>query len=101
MFDLVAENYPVEGINWADKRTPPALDEALNKFDKALIGGLDENKTLLNSRPKDVEEEVFRTIEILKGRHLIIAPGCVIPLNTPEGNLDAAIRAARSWRPQT
>jgi uroporphyrinogen decarboxylase len=98
MFDLVAENYPVEGINWADKRTPPSLEEAFEKFNGALIGGLNETETLLKGSPKEVEEEVLRSIEATGGRRLILAPGCVIPLNAPEANLDVAIRAAKSHR---
>ena len=98
MFDLVAGNYPVEGINWADKRTPPSLKEALKKFRGALIGGLNETETLLKGSPEEVEEEVLRSIEATGGRRLILAPGCVIPLNAPEANLDVAIRAARSYR---
>lgn len=98
MFDLVAENYPVEGINWADKRTPPSLEEALEKFNGALIGGLNETETLLKGSPKDVEDEVFHSIEETGERRLILGPGCVIPLNVPEVNLDVAMRAARSYR---
>jgi len=98
MFDLIAKNYPVEGINWADQRTPPTLGEGMKKFNGALIGGLNETETLLKGSPKDVEEEVLRAINGTGGRRLILAPGCVIPLNAPDTNLDAAIRVARSHR---
>jgi len=98
MFDLVAENYLVDGVNWSDQTTPPSLKEATKKFSGVLIGGLNESETLLKGSPKDVEEEVIHSIEATGGRHLILAPGCVIPLNTPETNLDAAVRASRSYR---
>lgn len=101
MFELIAGNYPVEGVNWADQRTPPSLREASKKFKGALIGGLNETETVLRGSPKEVEEEVLGSIEVTGGRRLILAPGCVIPLNAPETNLDAAIRTARSYRHQT
>jgi uroporphyrinogen decarboxylase len=97
MFDLVSKNYPAQGVNWADKRTPPSLGTALMRTDKVLIGGLGETETLMNGSPNDVEEEVRRSASETRGRRLIIAPGCVIPLNTPEANLDAVIRAARNY----
>jgi len=98
MFDLVAENYRTEGINWSDQTTQPSLKEAMERFDGALIGGLNEAETLLKGSPKDVEMEVLRSTKATGGRRLILAPGCVIPLNASETNLDAALKAARSYR---
>jgi uroporphyrinogen decarboxylase len=97
MFDLVCRNYPVQGVNWADKRTPPSLGTAFKNTDKMLIGGLGETETLLKGSPNDVEEEVRHSASETGGRRLIIAPGCVIPLNAPDMNLDAVIRAARNY----
>ena len=98
MFDLISNNYPAPAVNWADKRTPPSLGTAFKRTDKVLIGGLGETETLLKGSPNDVEEEVRRSGLETGGKRLIIAPGCVIPLNAPEANLDAVIRAARNFR---
>jgi len=98
MFDLIAENYPADGLNWHDQRTPPSLDEASKRFPRALLGGIDEVDTLVEGTKDDVEAMVKESIRSVSGRRLILAPGCVIPLAAPRSNLDAAIRTARSYK---
>ncbi|MFQ6052932.1 MAG: uroporphyrinogen decarboxylase family protein, partial [Candidatus Bathyarchaeia archaeon] len=101
MFDLIAENYPADALNWHDQRTPPSLAEAAARFPGALLGGIDERGTLVSGSERDVEAMVKASVRSVSGRRLILAPGCVIPLAAPESNIDAVIRTARSfedWR---
>jgi len=97
MFDLIAENYPADALNWHDQRTPPSLAEAHKRFEGALLGGIDERGTLLSGSEDDVEAMVKASVESVSGRRLILAPGCVVPIAAPEANLDKIIRTARSY----
>lgn len=98
MFDLIAENYPADALNWHDKRTPPTLAEAQRKFGGLLLGGIDELGVLVEGSEEEVEEMVKASVRSVSGRRLLLAPGCVIPLNAPESSLDTVIRTARSYR---
>jgi uroporphyrinogen decarboxylase len=92
MFDLVAE-YPVDALNWHDQITSPSLAEAKERFEGMLVGGINEWKTLLTGKPEDVRAEINESIQQVSGRRLLVAPGCVIPVNTPVENIIAARNA--------
>lgn len=101
IFDLIAENYPTDALNWHDQRTPPSLAEASTWFPGALLGGIDERNILVKGTEGDIEAMVKDSVKSVSGRRLILAPGCVIPLEAPESNIDAVIRTARTckeWR---
>ncbi len=94
MIDLVSD-YPVDVINWYDRKRNPGLAEAKEKTDKALAGGLSLD-TLLNGTEEEVKAEVHDAIEGVGKEKLIIAPGCVIKPGTDDSNLKAARRAVSS-----
>lgn len=98
MFNLLVENYPVSGVNWHVHRTEPSLKEAFSKFKGVLLGGVNEVETMARSSTRDVEKEVTDSISETDGRRIIVAPGCVVPLNVPEDKWDAVIRAARTYK---
>jgi uroporphyrinogen decarboxylase len=88
-FDLVAD-YPVHAVNWHDRRVSPTLAEARERHDRCLVGGLNEVETLPQGPAVRVREEVRDAIEQVKGRGLIVGPGCVFHLDTPDAHLEAA-----------
>lgn len=92
-FDALAR-WPVDILNWHDRRTSPSLREASGKFEGALAGGLDEWKTLTTGSPEDARTQALDAIGQMNGRRFILAAGCVIPVDTPEPNIRAAIQAA-------
>lgn len=94
MFDLLAA-YPVEMMNWHDRLTPPALDEALARFPKALVGGIAELDTLVTGTAQEVRAQVRDAIERTGGRRLVVGPGCVAGIYAPEQNLRAVVEEAR------
>jgi len=96
MFERLVRNYPVHGVNWHDRRTKPSIDEAFRKTDLVLLGGLNERETMVKGTKEEVEREVKDAVSRSGRKRLIIAPGCIIPIPTPESNYDAAIKAARS-----
>ncbi len=91
-FDLVAD-YPVHAVNWHDRRVPPTLGEARERYARCFVGGLNETETLPHGPASRVREEVREAIQQVKGCGLVVGPGCVFPLHTPEAHLEAARRA--------
>jgi len=95
MFDALTD-YPVEVINWHDRRTPPSLAEARHRFSGCLAGGLHEWETLLQGSPGEIAAQVRDAVAQTGGRGHIVAAGCVIPVDTSEDRLGAARRAVES-----
>lgn len=87
MFDLLA-TYPVQAINWHDRRTSPSLAEGQKRFRGAVVGGLDEWEALQDG-PAAAIEQVREAMLQTGGQRFILAPGCVIPIDTPEENIRA------------
>ncbi|MBI2203380.1 MAG: uroporphyrinogen decarboxylase [Candidatus Rokubacteria bacterium] len=90
---------PVDAINWHDRLTPPTLADGKRRTSGAVVGGLDEHTTLLAGPPAAVAREVEDAIRQTDGLGLIVAPGCVLPLATPDAHLAAAVDAVKSGRP--
>ena len=91
MFQLLAA-YPVQVMNWHDRTTPPSLAEGQQQFPGAVAGGLDQWGTLQLGQ-EAVLAEIQDAIAQTKGTRFVLAPGCVIPIDTPEANI-RAVRAA-------
>jgi uroporphyrinogen decarboxylase len=89
-------DYPVHAFHWATTGAGnPSLTDILARTDKAVIGGVSHDSTILSSRPEDVAAEARAAIEATDGRRFLLAPGCSIAPTTPEANLRAMIAAAR------
>lgn len=95
MFDLLAD-YPVEMINWHDRTAGPTLSQAAPRFAGLMVGGLNENATLLTGTAAAIEAEVHEALAQTGGRRLMLGPGCVAPVATPPEHIAAMLRAARS-----
>ena len=95
MLDLLLD-YPVAAVNWAVHQPGNAsLQETLSKSDKAVLGGVEERRTLLTGSPDEVQAQVRDALHQTGGRRLLLAPGCSISPQTPPRNLHAAVEAAR------
>jgi uroporphyrinogen decarboxylase len=86
----LAARYPVQALNWHDRRTSPSLAEARGQVSQALVGGLDECGAMIRGTPEAVRAQVRDAIAQCGGRRLIVGPGCVLDLRAPEANLAAA-----------
>jgi uroporphyrinogen decarboxylase len=93
-FQLVAD-LPVHAVNWHDRRTKPTLEQARERFAGALVGGLDEWRTLREGPAAAVAAEVRDAIGQTAGVGLIVGPGCVLPLDVPDAHLAAVVEAVR------
>jgi uroporphyrinogen decarboxylase len=96
-FDLLA-GLPVHAINWHDRLTAPALGEARRRTARALVGGLNEGDTLRRGDGATARGEVRDAVDQAEGTGLIVAPGCVLPLDVPDHALEAVLEAASRGR---
>jgi uroporphyrinogen decarboxylase len=91
MFDRLAR-LPGHAWNWDDRATPPTLAEAAAMVAGAVIGGLHQWKTMRDGAPEAAVAETKDAVSQTNGRGLIVGPGCVLPINTPDANVAAVIR---------
>jgi len=85
--------YPVQAINWHDRKTWPSLAEAKRIFSGAAVGGLEEWGVLRQGPAASIQEQVQDAISQTEGRRFILAPGCGLPIDIPEAFLSAARKA--------
>jgi uroporphyrinogen decarboxylase len=96
MFDLLAD-YPVHAINWAvGEPGNHSLSEALARSTRAVMGGVSV-ATAAKGTPDEVASEVSHALSETGGRRFLLAPGCSIPPETPQANLQAARNALKTW----
>jgi uroporphyrinogen decarboxylase len=92
MFDRLA-TLPGHAWNWDDRATPPSLREARARVPGAVIGGLNQWATLRDGTPEQAIDETRDAIAQTDGTALIVGPGCVLPMNTPDANVAAVVQA--------
>lgn len=92
MFDRLAR-LPGHAWNWEDRTTPPSLTEGKAKVTGAVIGGLDQWKTLRDGTAAAAAAETKDAVAQTGGIGLIVGPGCVLPANTPDATVAAAVEA--------
>jgi uroporphyrinogen decarboxylase len=93
-FDHLSK-YPVQIMNWHDRKTWPSLAEGKRLFNGAVAGGIDEWEVLAGGTREQIQAQVRDAIQQTGGTGLIVAPGCVIPIDTPEENIRAARQAVQ------
>jgi uroporphyrinogen decarboxylase len=91
MFDELTD-YPVQIINWHDRRTPPTIAEARKQFSGTLAAGV-EAETLVKEPPETAAAQVKDAIAQAGGTKFIVTAGCVITVDAPEANVMAVRRA--------
>lgn len=96
-FDDLA-SLPVHAVNWHDRLTPPALGDAKRRFGGAVVGGLNESQTLRRASASAVTAEVEDAIRQTEGLGVVVATGCVLPLDVSDASLEAVVAAAKKPR---
>src|SRR5438552_4769957 len=89
----------IHAINWHDRTTSPTLAAAARQFSVALVGGLNQQQTLRKETPAAVAAETRDAIAQTGGVGLIVGPGCVLPLDAPDANLEAVVKTVKTWAP--
>ena len=93
-FDVMA-GYDGHALNWHDRRVGPPISEVLQEYsERAAVAGIDE-KAIATMTAEQVAEQVRDARAQAGDRRLLIGPGCVALVATPEENLRAAVAAAR------
>ncbi len=86
-------------MNWEDQSAGLTLAEAKKLSRKTVFGGIDHNGVLRNGTAGDVKDQVLQAARDAGLKNLVLAPGCVITVDTPEENLKAAVEATRTIVP--
>jgi uroporphyrinogen decarboxylase len=91
MFERLA-SLPGHAWSWDDRATPPSLREARAQVPGAVVGGLHQWKTLRDGTVEQAVHETRDAVAQTDGTGLIVAPGCVLPMNTPDANVAAVVQ---------
>ncbi len=91
MFDRLAR-LPGHAWNWDDRATPPSLADARAQVPGAVIGGLHQWRTLRDGTAEQAVDEARDAIAQTGGTGLIVGPGCVLPMNTPDATVAAVVQ---------
>jgi uroporphyrinogen decarboxylase len=87
MFDQVLDA-PVHAFNYHDREGGgPSLAELRRMTRRGLVGGLGRKTTLVRGTPEQIDAEVRDAWDQVGRRGLVLGPGCVVGLDTPEENL--------------
>lgn len=103
MLDTIIERYPLSAVNWWDRGTKYSLKDGRDMKERynskvVLVGGLDQNKTLIMGTPKDVENEARDAIEqVAIDGEFILSGGCELSAITPPENILAAVETAKRY----
>ena len=88
-FEL-ASALDVQAVSWSiHEPGNPSLAEGRARSGRAVMGGLDQARTLVRGSPEEVLEEGRAAVTGTEGVGLLLAPGCSIPPEAPEANLRA------------
>ncbi len=92
MFDRLA-SLPGHAWNWDDRAAGPSLAEVRAQTVGAVIGGLDQWTTLRDGTPEQAVAQAQDAIAQTRGLGVIVGPGCVLQMNTPDPNVAAIVQA--------
>ena len=94
-FELAAALAP-HAVSWSvHEAGNPSLAEGRVRSGLAVMGGLDQEGTLVRGSPRAVFEEARAAVSGTEGAGLLLAPGCSVPPEAPEENLWAVTRSVR------
>jgi uroporphyrinogen decarboxylase len=90
-FDRLA-SLPVHALNWHDRLTLPALGEGKRRIAGAVVGGLDESRTLRGGSAAAITREVDDALNQTDGVGLLVGPGCGLPLDVTPARWPRSLR---------
>jgi uroporphyrinogen decarboxylase len=90
-------DYPAHALQWGSRSpTNPSLADITKETDRALMGGVDHQRTMLKGAPADVAAEAQEALDDTGGRRFLLAPECSIDPQTPAQNILAMLEVARA-----
>ncbi len=91
IFDL-AQEYPVQVVNWHDRETWPDLGTGKSHVRGAVCGGV-RRASMVYKDATAIAEEARDALTSTDGRGLVLGTGCVVPVIAPHANI-LAVRNA-------
>lgn len=89
-------DYPVDCFNWdCTGRGNPGLAAIRDASGKAVMGGIGQVDPLATGSPEEVTAQAKDALDSTERRGLILSAGCSISPQTPLGNIQAVLAAAR------
>jgi uroporphyrinogen-III decarboxylase len=98
-FDKIAQTIGLDAINWEDQTSSLSLKEGRKRSRKTVLGGIDHNGVFRTGTPDEAKEQVLHAVDDAGYKKLIVAPGCVITVDTPVENIQAVTDAIRAIDP--
>jgi uroporphyrinogen-III decarboxylase len=98
-FDKIARTPGLDGINWEDQSSALSLRDGKKRSRKTVLGAIDHNGIFRTGTPEEAKDQVLSAVNEAGFDHLIVAPGCVITVDTPLENIIAVRSAIRSINP--
>ena len=80
-------DYPVSAYNWADGGPNPSLAEGHSMTGRAVMGGLPPKPRFGETREEEFEALAEIACAEMKGRWMLLAPGCSVNPGTPDAML--------------
>jgi uroporphyrinogen decarboxylase len=98
-FDKISRTPGLDAVNWEDQTASIDLKEGKQRSRKTVFGGIDHNGVFREGTPDEAKAQVIEAIESAGYKRLVVAPGCVITMDTPEENIQAVKDTVRSFVP--
>jgi uroporphyrinogen decarboxylase len=98
-FDKISRTPGIDAINWEDQSTSLSLRNGRKVARKAVLGGIDHNGIFRTGSPEEARDQVLAAVKQAGYSQLIVAPGCVITVDTPEENIQAVRNAVKAIKP--
>ena len=98
-FETIANTPGVDGINWEDQSASLSLKQGKKLTRKAVLGGIDHNGVFRSGSIDEAKTQVLDALREAGLHQTIIAPGCVITVDTPRENIHSVVDAVRSIEP--
>ena len=98
-FDEIVKTPGLDAINWEDQTSSHSLIEGRKISRKAVLGGIDHNGIFRTGTPDEAAEQVVQAVRDAGARSLMVAPGCVITVDTPDENIRSLVDAVAAIDP--
>lgn len=98
-FDTILNKLNVTAVNWHSEDVKPSIVNC--NFNGGLFGGLNETKLLkLSNNEEEIKIHLQKMLADAKinARKLVIAPGCVLPLQFSNNTLEIVVKEINSLK---
>ncbi|TFF68237.1 hypothetical protein EU520_00655 [Candidatus Thorarchaeota archaeon] len=98
-FSPIARAPGTIGVNWEDQTSATDLKAGKKLTRKTVLGGIDHKGWFRTGTTDEVEQEILGVLKSAGLRRLIVAPGCVVRVDTPEENIQTVVDTVRAINP--